>query len=220
MIPKRLHQIWVGPRKAPLKLINTFKEHYSNKDGWSYFLWTNELVESLDLINKDLYNEAIDRKEYALASDILRFEILYKYGGVYMDADSISLKRIDDHMLEDDMFSCFENEITRPVLIASAHLGSIIKNDSIKLMIDGIKERGLKIFDEPGWITTGPMYFTKQVLEHRLKIKIYPSYYFIPTHYTGAQYRDGQEIVSYSEGLFLNTRESILGSDDYGEYVE
>lgn len=218
MIPKLLHQIWIGPREAPLKLINTFKEHYQNKEGWKYLLWTNELVSQLSLINRDLYDEAIKRKEYALASDILRYELLYKFGGVYMDADSLSLKRIDDHLLENEMFSCFENEIVRPLLIGSAHLGSIPQNKSIKLAIDGLKKEGLNIFNQPGWITTGPMYFTKLVLENQLKIKLYPSYYFIPKHYTGAEYHDASKRISYTEGLFLNTRESVLGNKEYDNF--
>lgn len=49
------------------------------------------------MINRDLFD-----KEHAwqCKADIMRLEILYKYGGVYIDADMVSLGKSLDHVVE------------------------------------------------------------------------------------------------------------------------
>src|SRR5271157_4561121 len=82
-IPKIIHQIWLGgdlPKKY-FKLIETFKKF--NPD-WIHMLWTDENIKDLDLINKEIFDKQINMGS---KSDILRYEILKKYGGIYFDTD-------------------------------------------------------------------------------------------------------------------------------------
>lgn len=47
-------------------------------------LWTDEHVARLPLFNRAEYDKATN---YGAKSDILRYELLYVYGGVYVDCD-------------------------------------------------------------------------------------------------------------------------------------
>jgi mannosyltransferase OCH1-like enzyme len=54
------------------------------------------LILEMNMINKSFYD---NEKTYNGKSDILRYEILYQYGGTYVDADSFLLKGQQFHEL-------------------------------------------------------------------------------------------------------------------------
>jgi hypothetical protein len=57
-------------------------------------------------------------------ADMMRWEILHAAGGIVVDADSIALRPLDDHLLDCEAFACWENEIVRPGLIAAGYFGA------------------------------------------------------------------------------------------------
>lgn len=80
-IPRIVHQIWLG---SPVP--NEFRKWMNSwrQEGWEYKLWTDDEIAKLDMHNRELY----DRSEnFAEKSDIARLEILYQYGGLYVDTD-------------------------------------------------------------------------------------------------------------------------------------
>ena len=52
-------------------------------------------INSLELINRDLILSEVNS---AAVADMLRYEILYLMGGIYVDVDSISLRPFDDRL--------------------------------------------------------------------------------------------------------------------------
>ena len=86
-IPKVLHFIWLGPFSAPLEWINSWKP-FCEQAGFSMKLWTDTDIEKLNLVNKKYYN---DSDNYQQKSDIARYEIMYRFGGVYIDCDMVFL---------------------------------------------------------------------------------------------------------------------------------
>ena len=39
MIPKIIHQIWLGPLPPPQRWLDSWRDHHPD---WDYHLWTNE----------------------------------------------------------------------------------------------------------------------------------------------------------------------------------
>jgi mannosyltransferase OCH1-like enzyme len=85
LIPKIFHQIWINEKSPELppdfsRYRDTWLELHP---GWEYKLWN---LNNLDfpLITAGLVNKSAN---YAQMADILRYEILYQYGGVYIDTD-------------------------------------------------------------------------------------------------------------------------------------
>ncbi len=92
-IPKIIHQIWIGPAPYP-KLYQKYRDVcLALNPDWQYKLWTDKDVENWDFANKDLYNKSISYQERA---DILRYEILYKHGGLYIDTDYMCLTKLGE----------------------------------------------------------------------------------------------------------------------------
>jgi len=98
LIPKKIHQIWLG---SPLPdEFKSFCESWkTTHPGWEYKLWTDKDIEELNLENKALYDAATN---YGERSDIARYEILYRFGGLYIDTDFESIKPMDilHHMFD------------------------------------------------------------------------------------------------------------------------
>jgi hypothetical protein len=205
MIPKIIHQIWIGPKKMPEKYMDTWRD---KNPEWTYMRWTDETIK--EHYPKGFINQKhIDSiEEWAGKADIMRYEILHDFGGFYADADSICTNSLDDHFLEHDCFAGFENEQARGNLIANGYIGATEKCKLMKFLIDGIKRKSTVSFKETGemaWQTVGPLYFTKRIIELRYPISIYPSFVFIPEHYTGIKYTGSGK--SYSHQLWGSTKE-------------
>lgn len=83
-IPKIIHQIWVGPKVPPSYFV-TFQEKWKVlHPDWEYHLWTDSELEDLNLEFADLIEAS---PNYAEKSDIIRSELLDRFGGVYLDVD-------------------------------------------------------------------------------------------------------------------------------------
>ena len=51
---------------------------------WDYIFWDNNRIKELEITDLKVYKES---KNYGFKSDLLRYEILRKYGGLYADTD-------------------------------------------------------------------------------------------------------------------------------------
>ena len=180
-IPKIIHQIWLGPNPRPVAWMDTWKHKHPD---WQYQLWTDSHLPKLhnqkqfDLINS-----------YPGKADILRLEVLFQYGGIYIDADSECLQPLDP-LLRYHFFACYENEVTRPGLIANGVMGSEPLHALLYANMNEVKKIS-NINANKAWIITGPLLFTKVIHEYEVfnkPIKKLPSHNFFPEHYSGYQY--------------------------------
>lgn len=81
-IPLIIHQIWLG---SPLpEKYKKWQEAWQSMPDFEYKLWTDKDVEKLNLISKNIYEKS---KNYGQKADILTAEILYQFGGIYIDID-------------------------------------------------------------------------------------------------------------------------------------
>ena len=96
-IPKIIHIIWIGHKEFPYT--NYLQTYKKLNPTWKIKFWTNENIPKL--LNEKAFNKM---NSWAAKTDILRLEILYKYGGIYVDADSKCLKPLDSLI---DNMTCF-----------------------------------------------------------------------------------------------------------------
>ena len=112
-LPKIIHIIWIThniskDNKVPddvQKNIMTFSMYRDS--GWNIFVWNNEKVRKIfcDYDNqthhhKDFCDLLMDQKlshkygiNLAMKADMLRYFIIYEFGGIYFDSDFISIKK-------------------------------------------------------------------------------------------------------------------------------
>jgi mannosyltransferase OCH1-like enzyme len=134
-IPKIIHQIWIGPKPFPELYELYAGTCKSVHPGWKYILWTNKDVESVLAINqkyKRLYKEYEKHGHFSGQKDILEYLILYKHGGVFLDADIECKKSFSEIQRKYDFFSALEpaNRWSPIPIMTNAIIGTK-KNDQI-----------------------------------------------------------------------------------------
>lgn len=92
-IPKKIHQIWIGDIPMPSDLMGWCMEVKKAHVDWEHVIWGNSeailLMESAPPNVRGAYERYIKNRQWAFASDILRYFILSIHGGVYMDCDFV-----------------------------------------------------------------------------------------------------------------------------------
>jgi mannosyltransferase OCH1-like enzyme len=201
MIPKIIHQIWIGPKKCPDIWINTFRIDYINKNPeYQYFLWTEDNIDTL-FNDFPIYRIVYDlEKTYNGKSDILRYLILYIHGGIYIDADSVWInEKSFDSLLEqvndsyvfagkspDNLQQLTKKDIKFQNTICGGVMGSSKNNPLMRLLIEGIEKYiKIKIQDyvkrrmvHGVCELIGPLYLHRTIASQN--ITIFPSIYFYP----------------------------------------
>lgn len=219
-VPKIIHQIWIGPKPAPTKLMDTWKD--KNPD-FEYIRWNEEEFEKRNMIFK-CQNKINEMEEYCGKTDIMRWEILYKYGGIYIDADSFCVEPIDDELCKKS-FASWENEIKRPGLIAVGTMGFSPNHEIPKLAIEFISknEVSYKKTQKMAWQNTGPVLLTNiyKDLINKKMFNILPSYTFLPRHFTGQYYNGHGKIYAYQEwGSTRDAYETLNNSILHDQYFK
>ena len=130
MIPKVIHYIWLGGNPEP----NILKKC---KRSWRKYCPDYEIKRwdetNLDLNKFKFAKDAYNAKKWAFASDVFRFDILYKEGGIYLDTDVELIKPIDE-FLAYEFFTGFESEqFVNPGLIMGCKKESKIANDILEI---------------------------------------------------------------------------------------
>ena len=114
--PKFIHQIWIGSKDPPIAKINSCRSLHPD---WNVILWTEDKLKSLKYDSKYQAPGSFSTKMFAHNGDILKrvdvlkLELLYRYGGIAMDADQICLRRLDkllDIGLDYDYAAAHEHE--------------------------------------------------------------------------------------------------------------
>jgi len=181
LIPLKIHQIWIGPKTLPDKfkwMIETWKKKHSN---WTYKLWTNEDLKDFKLKNQKVFDMATN---WGAKADILRYEILNREGGVYVDIDFECLQPLDILNQNYNFYCCI---VENTNVIANGIIGSIANHPILQKCIDDISRiKGFKGDFQSVWELTGPGVFTNavrqyiSVLTNQSKIIALPSSFFFP----------------------------------------
>lgn len=179
-IPKIIHQIWLGPLEPPVEAMNSWKNLHPD---WEYILWTEKNLPALK--NQDAFERS---ERYAQKADILRYEILFNYGGIFVDADEHCIKKIDplfEKIFEQncECFASYEKE--NSTLVANGIMGCTKKNSFMKKMVDeiNIEQEGY------AWEIVGPQYLTRMLDKHKPAVYLFEPKVFLPIHYSDKHLR-------------------------------
>lgn len=198
LIPKELSHIWIGPYPAPNKWMQTWKDKHPE---WNYTLYDNKFLKEFDFKTHKQIKEYWKRGQFAGVADLMRLEILYEWGGFMPGADSICFENTTELFVDAEICTIYENEFLRGRLVSPIQ-ATIPKHDFIGEMIERLSKLQISDLDEP-WISTGNWFTAEMIEEMQPNIKIFPSHYFIPVHYTGCIYKGHDKV--YAKQLFGST---------------
>ena len=184
-LPKIIHVVWIGDEsKRPDRWIATWKKL---NPRYEVRVWGNDAVRAEPWIMGDQINAWLGR-EINGAADIIRWEILFRYGGLAFDADSACVRPIEDWLVEPDCFAAWEHELLRPGLIAAGALGFVPGHFLVGHILKDIIEDP-DPFDGMAWQKLGPQRITDTFRKLNFpNLTIYPSHFFFPKHHSGFEY--------------------------------
>ena len=214
MIPQIVHRIWLGDEPLPEEFRQygeTWKAHHPH---WEHRLWTEDNLPQVERgeIN-DRFRMPTER------SDLLRYELLLQFGGLYVDTDFECLRPIDE-LLEGVEFMVGEEKKpgsgrVNTALMASAPghpVAARLVRESQPVRYERTPSAAEARYD---YSATGPL-FLGRVLEDEPDVTRYPPRYFYPR--TDAEVADAyavhhprntwlskdpweRELISIEEGL-------------------
>lgn len=183
-IPKVIHVIWLGS-PFPEKY-EEWQQTWKNMEGWEYRLWTDAEVATLDLVNREIYDAA---GNYGEKSDILRYELLYQFGGLYVDTDFACFNpdyfELFHHTL--DCYIGIEHIEYRPLRVGNALIGAAPQHPFILDLVLNLKEnyatqKGYNAIEKsgPGYVTRMVTKYLSDSEDTNSSITLFPSSFFYP----------------------------------------
>lgn len=133
-IPKTIHYIWFGRGKKSELINKCISNNRQVLSDWNFIEWNED---NYDVNSCTYMQEAYDAQKYAFASDYARLDILYRYGGVYLDTDVELLKSFPDEFFKNTGFTGVEsNNKINPGLVFACMPG----NEIVKEILDEYKK--------------------------------------------------------------------------------
>ncbi len=212
-IPHILHIVWLGS-KLPKEYEQFYQSWHKHHTTWTHIFWTDHpanyelgsvLCKTFDELDNAIKNNGtcamkivvdteqlqFDNKKffncsrnYGERSDILKWEIVYRYGGTYVDTDFECLNALDQLNSCFDFYTGLQPLDTNQVQLGAALFAAIAHHPIMKACVDGIKNNQHIV---PIVAKSGPLHFTKCFLEkateHNLINIALPAGYFYPCGY-------------------------------------
>ena len=180
-IPRIIHYCWFGKNNishTEQNCIDSWKQHCPD---YEIKLWTED---NYSISEKPLYvKQAYNAGKYAFVSDYVRLDIIYNYGGIYMDTD-VELLASLDKLLGYKAFFGFES---LNMINTGLGFGSISKNPVLKELIDLYNRTRFTYNSGEINITSCPEYHTEYFRSNYLKInnsmQIIDDMLFLPGDY-------------------------------------
>lgn len=210
-----VHQIWIGPKPAPRIWMDTVRDFCASY-GHTYMYWGNKEIAELDLSPYTGIQELMDEYgareksyKYAGQADILRTVLLYVYGGVYIDSDSVIVNgQRFDRFLRDNSASIFYGWENKDIgLIANGVIGCPKGHAYMKKCLEDMPDYARTHATKPVWERTGP-YFVSHMYHHvgqsyPGEIVIVPKHYFYPKDWHGIKTTDAHKDMTFDPDTMM-----------------
>ena len=183
MIPKRIHYCWFGGNPLPedvQQYIASWKKHCPD---YEIIRWDES---NYDVKKNDYVRAAYENKKWAFLTDYVRLDVVYEYGGIYLDTDVELIKSMDDLLVHD----CFMGMEQVGTVATGLGFGAVAghaflaQNKAIYESKSFVRENGEFKPEICVKITTGLLREHGLVAENRIQnvagVAIYPTDYFCP----------------------------------------
>jgi len=207
-IPMIMHHVWFGSRLSD-EFKQLRQKWIDMHPSWTFILWTDNecndddaivvhsfqeldnllvsgnaqriivITDTLMFDNRVHFNTA---NNYGERSDILKWEIVYRYGGVYIDTDFECYKSLDDLHYTFDFYTGLQPLDTHRVQLGAALFGAHPYHPILERCVNDIQPG-----HGPIVIRTGPIHFTNACLKTIANCSgcnvVLPASYFYPCGY-------------------------------------
>ncbi len=198
MIPKVIHYCWIGDNPLPesaKKCINSWKKYCPD---YQIIEWNEQ---NYDFQKTTFMREAYSAKKWGFVPDYARLDIVYRYGGIYLDTDVEIIKPLDT-LLDYRGFAGFENS---EHIALGLGFGAEQGNEIIKELLDSYEDKHFINEDGGVNLVSSPLIDTKTLqlvgLQCNGSKQTINGFVFLPVDYLCAK--------SYYDGIIRITENTL-----------
>jgi mannosyltransferase OCH1-like enzyme len=142
LIPRLFHQIWLGREPFPAEYARRQASWLAHHPGWELRFWTEADLPAPEELRRI---EALERLRTPLErTDILRLEVLWRFGGVYVDVDLECVRSIEPLIAD----ATFVIARTRRGRVDTAMLAAVAAHPILARALDEIQPREFPGYDK------------------------------------------------------------------------
>ena len=188
MIPKNFHWVWLGKNPLPPQFKSYILTWIYYNPGFKCFIWNEKNLFALR--NQTLYEKA---ESYSERSDIIRYEALHRYGGIYLDTDFECYAPMDEFLNQEVLLS-FEQPGGH---VATAIIGAEPQHSLMEQCISRMSEwYEINSHTKDPSITSGPAWLSHCWQQTNLPI-ITDTMLFFPYLWHQHPYRDPRSVAAH-----------------------
>ena len=192
MIPKKIHYCWFGGKPLPKDAKKCIK-------SWKKWCKDYEIIEwnekNYDIHACKYVEQAAKAEKWAFVSDYARFDILYRFGGLYFDVDVELIRNIDEIIRRGSFMGCEQGKSAENSTKIASGLGIAAEaglplykeildsyDDDI-FFFDANRGIALTVVDRVTDIFKRHGYLEEQKIQTVEGVTIYPWDYLCPMNY-------------------------------------
>lgn len=173
-IPRVCHHVWLGKSEVPPKF-RTWRQRFIDMNpGWTFRLWTDDNLPPI--MNQEAWQASLQiggTPGCVLRSDILRLEVLARFGGVYLDTDIKPVQTLDSFCDVPAWVACEQRDIISNAAIGLPRNHPAAWHTVIAIRDSFFKQRYVGNQAGPGLV--------RQIFPLYDDIVLYPPAYFHPS---------------------------------------
>ena len=224
-IPKIIHYCWFGGKEIPDFLKKCMESWYKLCPDYEIRRWDEN---NFDVSKYPFTKQAAENKKYGFITDVARLDILYEYGGIYMDTDVKLLKSFDD-LLFNKGFVGVERWGN---INSGGGIGAVPHHPMIREMLDYRLKYPFIFEDGTQNIETNGLYETTPFVRHGMRIDntlqiingmtVYPASVFHPYDYMSCEEKieDNTVAVHYFYGGWMEEEDRKNRASTQDKYEE
>ena len=223
-VPQLIHFCWFGNNLKPRLAKRCIKSWRNFFPGYQIIEWNEK---NYDIQSAPLYvRQAYDAKKWAFVSDYVRFDIIYKVGGVYFDTDVEVVKSMTDLLQRCGYIGCEDDGGENSIIRLNPGIGMAFEpsNKICREILDSFTQDKFVMNNGEYNYKTIDSRATEVFLKHGMKnvegiqmidgVCVYPKEYFAPLdRSTGIMNKTNQtrSIHWWDSSWRLNVQYGIIG---------
>lgn len=201
MIPKIIHYCWFGGKPKPKLVLHCIESWKKYCPDYEIKEWNEQ---NYDISRCSYMHEAYKAGKWAFVSDYARIDILYQYGGIYLDTDVEVIKPLDPFLSTsmfcgweksdgEQIYGSTEDEHMHYAVAYGLGVGAEAGHKILKEMMDlynqtpfYLPEGGMNLIPCPVYQTRIMQRYGLDAMhdsfQHNNLFSVYPPEYFCPKH--------------------------------------
>lgn len=198
-IPKIIHYCWLGENEIPDKDKRHIEQWKRMCPDYKFMFWNEK---NYDISKIRYMREAYENRKWGFVPDYLRLDVVYNYGGIYLDTD-VEMRKSFDMLLSNKAFVGFENE--KKINLGSG-FGAEPHNPIIKKMMDFYEDVAFVQKDGKFNLVPSPVFQTQVLKECGLvcngqyqeleNITVYPAEILSPLDFMTGELKETEKTIS------------------------